>query len=310
MSDRFDGILEFAAAARLGSFTAASVELGMTKSAAARAVSRLEAHLGTKLMHRTTRRLTLTPDGAVWLKHCLAALGELNQGVDLIGNSQQVPSGRVRIDLPSAFGRQHVMPVLLELAGRHPALTFNVSFTDRRVDLMAEGIDLAVRIGVIEDSSDLVARLLGWQRMLICAAPSYLELHGTPRAVADIADHRCIVGWRSEHDAYWLLKQADGFVAPYQVPATHQISDHDALLSAVVAGLGLAQLPSWLAREALDQGRLVTVLDGVSGGELPISILWPRAGRLPARMRIVVNEIAKVVGGLGDGQSQIGRAHV
>jgi DNA-binding transcriptional LysR family regulator len=300
MSNRFDGILEFAAVARLGSFTAASAELGLTKSAVARAVSRLEGHLGTKLMHRTTRRLTLTSDGVVWLKHCLAALGELSWGEELVGSSRPGPSGKVRIDLPSAFGRQHIMPVLLELARKHPALTFNISFTDRRIDLMAEGIDLAVRIGVLDDDLDLVASPLGWQRMVICAAPSYLELRGTPRSVADIAHHRCVVGWRSEHDAYWLLKQPDGSIAPHRVPATYEIYDHDALLAAVGAGLGIAQLPSWLARGALDAGSIVTVLDGVSGGELPISILWPRTGMLPARLRIVVDEMIEVVGGLSD----------
>jgi DNA-binding transcriptional LysR family regulator len=166
--------------------------------------------------------------------------------------------------------------------------------------LRSEGIDLAVRIGMLDEDLDLVASPLGWQRMVICASPSYLKLHGTPASVVDIADHRCVVGWRSEHDAHWQLKQPDGSIARHRVPATYEIFDHDALLAAVVAGLGLAQLPTWLARDALDAGTIVSVLDGVSGGELPISILWPRTRMLPARLRIVVDEMIKVVGGPND----------
>jgi DNA-binding transcriptional LysR family regulator len=162
MSTPFDGIAEFVAVARLGSFTAAAAELGVTKSAVARAVSRLEERLGAKLLHRTTRRLTLTSDGEAWLEHCAAAMAELDQGEDVISVAQRAPSGRVRIDLPSAFGRLFIMPLLLGLVQRYPALMLNVSFTDRVVDLIGEKIDLTVRIGALDNTPDLVARPLGW----------------------------------------------------------------------------------------------------------------------------------------------------
>src|SRR5262249_12596772 len=156
MNTRFDGIAEFVAVAHLGSFTAAAKELGVTKSAVGRAVSRLEVRLGSKLIHRTTRRLTLTADGVAWLEHCMTALAELDNGESALKLARDAPSGRVRIDVPSAFGRLFVMPRLIDLAVRFPALMLAVSFTDRRVDLIAEGIDLAVRIGSLDDTPDLV----------------------------------------------------------------------------------------------------------------------------------------------------------
>jgi DNA-binding transcriptional LysR family regulator len=153
MDTRFDGIAEFVAVTRLGSFTAVAAEFGMTKSAVGRAVSRLEARLGSKLLHRTTRRLILTPAGEAWLEHCVAALAELDRGESALILARDTPGGDVRIDLPTAFGRLFVMPVLLEVAERYPALHLNVSFTDRPVDLVGENIDLAVRIGNLDDSA-------------------------------------------------------------------------------------------------------------------------------------------------------------
>lgn len=293
MNPRFDGIAEFVAVARLGSFTAAAQELGVTKSAVGRAVSRLEARLGAKLLHRTTRRLTLTGDGQAWLEHCMTALAELDNGENAIRLAHDAPSGRVRVDLPSAFGRLFVMPRLIELAARYPALMLAVSFTDRRTDLIAEGIDLAVRIGHLDDTPDLVARSVGVQQLVICGSPHYVEARGAPVSCADLAGHDCLVGWRHAHHAAWLLKQPDGSLAAQFVPVKHEIRDFGMLLSATRAGLGLAQLPMWLVAEDIRRGDLVTVLEGMSGGEMPVNLLWPRTPALPARIRVIVDELLR-----------------
>jgi DNA-binding transcriptional LysR family regulator len=290
---RFDGIAEFVAVARLGSFTAAAAELGVTKSAVGRAVSRLEARLGAKLLHRTTRRLTLTSNGEAWLEHCMTALAELDRGEQVVSAAQDAPAGRVRIDLPSAFGRLFIMPLLLDLATRCPGLALTVSFTDRRADPIREGIDLAVRIGSLDDTSDLVARSLGLQQLVICGAPDYLTARGAPLTPADLANHDCIVGWRNEHHATWLLKQPDGSVAPRAVPVKHEICDFEMVLAAARAGRGLAQLPLWMIEDDLQRGKLVTVLRGMSGGETPISLLWPKTPALPAKIRVVVDELVR-----------------
>ncbi|WP_271895978.1 LysR family transcriptional regulator [Candidatus Phyllobacterium onerii] len=305
MNTLFDGIPEFVAVARLGSFTRAAGELGVTKSAAARAVSRLEVRLGAKLLHRTTRRLTLTADGEIWLAHCVAVLAELDRGAESLTMARSEPSGRLRIDLPSAFGRLYMMPLLIDLAKQYPALMLSVSFTDRRVDLIAEGIDLAVRIGVLDDSPDLVARPLGVQQLVICGTPAYLEEHGSPGSAEDLAKHDCITGWRSELHAAWLLKQPDGTTAPHIIKVKHEFLDYEAMLTAVRSGLGLAQLPLWLVGDDLRRGTVATVLEGMSGGQLPINILWPRTQTLSARMRITINEIARAANAFAGSTPQV-----
>lgn len=277
--------------ARLGTFTAAADELGLTKSAVARAVSRLEARLDAKLLHRTTRRLTLTSYGEAWLERCVAALDELQRGESILKLAQNSPAGQVRIDLPTAFGRLYVMPVLLEVAARCPALQLNVSFTDRVVDLIDEGIDLAVRIGDPGDSADLVARKLGVDQMVICGSPAYVAARGAPRQAAELAHHDCIAGWHSARRTAWLLKQPDGSVVAHAVPIKHRVCDFEMVLATVKSGQGLALLPLWMVQDDLGSGRLVTVLDGMPADEVPINLVWARTPALPAKIRVIVDAL-------------------
>ncbi|MBZ9873239.1 LysR family transcriptional regulator [Mesorhizobium sp. BR1-1-9] len=293
MGTRFDGIAEFVAVTRLGSFTAVAAQMGMAKSAIGRAVSRLEARLGSKLLHRTTRRLTLTPAGEAWLEHCIAALDELERGESALTLARDTPGGEVRIDLPTAFGRLHIMPVLLDVAERYPALNLNVSFTDRRVDLIGENIDLAVRIGNLDDSTDLLARQIGVQHMVIVGAPSYLARHGVPRSWSDLAQHDCIVGRREGNRIAWLMRQPDGSTARQPVPVKHELQDFETVLMAVKAGHGLTQLPSWMVEDDVRGRALEIVLDGLSGGELPINILWPHTRTLPAKIRVTIDGLVQ-----------------
>lgn len=293
MDTRFDGIAEFVAVTRLGSFTAAAKELGVTKSAVGRAVSRLEGRLGSELLHRTTRRLTLTPAGEAWLEHCVAALAELDRGESALILARDTPGGEVRIDLPTAFGRLFVMPVLLELAERYPALHLNVSFTDRQVDLVTENIDLAVRIGNLDDSADLIARQLGVQHVVIVGSSSYLAKRGVPRLLADLKVHDCIVGRRQGNRIAWLLKQPDGSMARHAVSVKHEFQDFETVHRTVKAGHGLAQLPFWMVHDDIRDGKLKTVLDGMSGGKVPINVLWLRSEALPAKIRVVVDGLVR-----------------
>jgi DNA-binding transcriptional LysR family regulator len=293
MDTRFDGIAEFVAVTRLGSFTAVAAELGITKSAVGRAVSRLEARLGSKLLHRTTRRLILTPAGEAWLEHCVAALAELDRGESALMLARDTPGGEVRIDLPTAFGRLHVIPVLLDVAERYPALYLNVSFTDRHVDIVGENIDLAVRIGNLEDSTELLARQVGVQHMVIVGASRYFAKRGVPRSPADLKVHDCIAGRRQGNRLAWLLKQPDGSVARHAVSVKHEIQDFETVQRAVRAGHGLAQLPLWLVQDDIRDGKLLTVLDGMSGGEVPINVLWPRTKTLPAKIRVILDGLVR-----------------
>jgi DNA-binding transcriptional LysR family regulator len=201
----------------------------------------------------------------------------------------------VRIDLPTAFGRLLVMPVLLEVAERYPALHLNVSFTDRRVDLVGENIDLAVRIGNLDDAADLVARHIGVQHMVVVGAPGYIANRGVPRSQADLKVHDCIVGRRQGNRIAWLLKQPDGSIARHAVSVKHEIQDFETVQRAVRAGHGLAQLPLWMVQDDIRDGKLLTVLDGMSGGEVPINVLWPRTKALPAKIRVIVDGLVRGV---------------
>jgi DNA-binding transcriptional LysR family regulator len=292
-SDRFQGIAEFVQTARTGSFTAAATRLGVTASAVGKSVSRLEARLGTKLLHRTTRRLTLTQEGETYLESCLGVLDELESVEEGLATGRSAPVGKMRIDLPAAFGRRHVMPVLLDLARLNPRLDLAVMFTERTVDIINEGVDLAVRIGALGDDSGLVARRLGTQRLVICASPGYIAEHGAPVSADELTHRDCIIGWRRIARPTWLLKDAEGRVSPHEVHVRHELSDGQAMVEAVLSGCGLCQLPTWLIAQELKAGRLVTVLDQYAGGEMPIHAVWPKSRYMQPKLRVIIDALSQ-----------------
>ncbi|RKF22030.1 LysR family transcriptional regulator [Altericroceibacterium spongiae] len=293
LKDPFSGVPEFVETVRAGSFTSAGAQLGLSGSAVGKSVSRLEARLGTKLLHRTTRRLSLTPEGQRYFDGWSSILSDV-EGLEssVMADSGQV-SGRLNIHLPAAFGRRHVMPVLMRLAERHPALDLAVSFTERRANLVEDGIDLVVRIGTLTSDADLVARRLGRQRLVICASPAYLAGHKAPERSAELIDHDCIIGSRRDGvPPGWLLRQNDGEITSQVIHARHEFSDGDAMLQATLAGAGLAQLPTWLVAKSLASGALVSVLDDASGAEMPIHAVWPRSLYMKPGQRALIDLLA------------------
>lgn len=299
--NRFDGMSEFVATARSGSFTAAAAQLGMTGSAVGKSVSRLEARLGTKLLHRTTRRLTLTHEGEDYLETCIRVLDDLD-GIEAgLARGKATPVGTLRITLPGAFGRRHILPGLLDLAARHDRLDLSVMFSERTADIITEGIDLAVRIGEPGNDADLTARRLGTQRLLICASPDYLHRHGAPVDAAELTRRDCIIGWRRTPRPGWLLKDADGKPLRQEIHVRHELSDGEAMVQAVLAGAGLCQLPTWLIADHLASGALLPVLDQFAGAEMPIHALWPSSRYLQPRLRIVIDTLARLAAQPGSG---------
>ncbi len=290
-TDHLGGITAFVTTAQQGSFTAAAERLGLTKSAVGKSVSRLEDRLGLKLFQRSTRRLSLTPDGERFLNSCQNAIDILEQAeVELTSHICQ-PAGRLRVDLPAAFGRQRILPVLLQITRKYPELALTVTFSERFVDPIEEGIDLVIRIGELADSSGLVARRLTTQKLVICASPDYLFHHGEPVRADDLSEHQCVVGFRRNQPISWLLKDAEGQITRFIRPATHEFADGDAMLIATLAGCGLSQLPIWLVGHYLASGDLQEVLPGHSGGEMPISALWPKSRQLLPKIRYVIDTL-------------------
>jgi DNA-binding transcriptional LysR family regulator len=288
--ESLSGIATFVAVARSASFTAAGEALGVSKSAVGKAIARLEERLGVKLFHRTTRRLSLTTDGEAYYAVCAAALDVIGEAESNLGIRVGEPAGRLRVDMPAAFGRRVVLPVLLDIAARFPALQLTLTFTDRVIDLVEEGVDLAIRFGPLDDSSDVIARKLTSLRWAICATPSYLARYGTPASLAEVAAHRCIVGHRRGQPLSWHLCE-DGVATRFMPPATYQIGDADAMVDATLAGFGLCQMPLALFRRHIDDGRLLTVLDDFTGREIDVHAVWPRAVHLRPKVRYVVDAL-------------------
>jgi len=287
----FSGVVEFVETLRMGSFTAAGERLGLTGSAVGKSVTRLEKKLGTKLLHRTTRSLTPTPEGQRYFEGWIAILDEidsLEQGV-MAGNRQV--SGRLNVHLPAAFGRRHVMPVLLELAKQHPKLDLAVAFSEKRINLIDEGVDLVVRIGALEDDADLIARRLGRQRLVVCASPDYLARKGRPLLPNQLTEHDCILGSQRSAQPAWLFRRPNGDTFSQVIRGRYRFSDGDAMVAAVLDGMGLSQLPTWLINEHLATNALVTVLDDYAGAEMPIHAVWPRSRYLKPRQRIVIDAL-------------------
>lgn len=291
--DSFQGVITFVVAARSSSFTEAADRLGVSKSAVGKAIARLEERLGTQLFHRTTRRISLTADGDAYFAACSSALEEIGAAESGLGPGDREPSGRLRVDIPVAFGRRVVAPLLFEIANRYPALQLNVTFSDHLVDPIEEGIDLLVRFGEVKDTSGLVARRLARQRWAICAAPAYLARFGIPQTLEDLEQHHCIVGHRRGQPLSWRVSHG-GQNVRYAPPRSHQIGDGEAMILAAVAGVGLCQMPRCLFRDDLDAGRLTEVLGDYEPDPVDVHAVWPKVSHLRPKVRYVVDELVKV----------------
>lgn len=289
MGEKLNGIDVFVQAVEAGSFSMAAERLHLTRSAVAKIIARLEQRLGTRLFHRTTRAQSLTEDGQAYYEHCLRALAELDAGEAALDSGRREPAGRLKVSAPVLFGRHCVAPLLLELTKLHPRLDIDISFSDRVVDLVDEGFDLAIRVGALADSTTLQARQIGLQRMMVCASPAYLAAHGKPQRVADIASHAGVVYGRSGMRKAWVLRDEAG-EAQEVLPASRIVlDDMEAIADAAAAGMGLAWLPCWLATPYVHSGRLEMVVDCTRMLSTPIHAVWPQSRYLPARTRAAID---------------------
>lgn len=287
--------IAFAETAKHGSFAAAARELGGAPSTLAKAVARLEAALAVKLFHRTTRQVTLTPDGERLFQRCQRVLAEVEDLQAEAGGSAGSRGelvGLLRVDLPIVYGRRFVLPLLAALLRRHPRLELEMRLNDGWADLVRDRIDLAVRVGPLRDSS-LVARRIDEQAMVLCASPAYLAERGTPRRVDELDAHAA-VHFRlpsSGRNRPWLLRQRGKAVA-VEPPAAVRINDGEALVEAVKLGLGLCQLPDYMVQAEIARGELVEVLPGCRPEPLPVSIVLPSGRLQPPRVRAAIEALA------------------
>jgi DNA-binding transcriptional LysR family regulator len=292
--ERLDGITVFVEVVRLGGFARAAEHLGLTRSAVGKAMARLEARLAARLFHRTTRVQSLTEDGQIYYEHCLRALAAMQAAEAQMQSGRHDVAGRLRVSMPVLFGRHCIAPILLELARQHPSLELYLSFSDRPVDVLAEGFDLAIRSGVLgAESEGLRARKLVVQRKRVCASPAYLAAHGRPRGTAELSRHSILLYRRADRLNVWQLPDASGRVVDTPLTSRLQLDDLEAIADAATAGLGLAWLPEWLVRERLRTGALVSVLDDQPGATMDCYALWPASPHMPLRLRLAVDALVE-----------------
>lgn len=285
--DRLDLVQAFAAVAETGSFSAAAVRLGLARALVSKRVAALERRLGARLLARTTRRVGLTGEGSAFLPHARKILAEYQEGVDELARRRGEPHGRLRLSAPMSFGMRHLGPVLASFAEQFPALKIELTLGDRFVDLVEEGLDLALRIGDLPDSS-LIARLLAPIRIVLAAAPAYLDRHGAPREPAELARHRCLHYGYLATGQRWHLERA-GRRETVTVDDRFVANNGDTLAGAAEAGLGIVLLPTFILGDALRSGRLVRVLDGWEVPRFALYAVWPSGGRPPTRVRALVD---------------------
>lgn len=292
--DLFDGIIPFLATAEARSFGTAAKQLGVGTSAVSKAVARLEAELGVRLLHRTARNVSLTTEGETFLARCRVASAAVQAGREE-ASSRATPRGRLRVSMPTRIGRR-VLAALPNLLDRYPLLSIQAVITDRFVQLADENVDVAIRIGAVDDSRDVVMHRLRTSRWVTAASPRYLRRCGTPRSPSDLVDHACLrFVMQSGRPQDWRYV-VDGKAHAQTIDGRIVADDGDALVAAAIAGLGLVYAPDFLIGDELAAGDLVEVLQPHAPAGPDLSVLSPPGRRGAANVRAFVGLVREVIG--------------
>jgi len=289
MIDRMRDISAFVHVAEAKSFTTAAEQIGLSRSAIGKSVSRLEDRLGVRLLQRTTRSVSLTGEGAVFHERCVRLLADLDEAEAAMLSHSHAPRGRLRLELPVSFGRLHVSPILSQFMNKWPELSVSVSFNDRYVDLIDEGVDLAIRLGGSDDGR-LMTRLLAPHRLVTCASPAYLQSHGVPQNIDRLDDHSCLAFIHGGRPVDWRFN-VDGQIRTIAISGRFGATNAEALRDATLAGFGIARLATFLISDDLRVGRLLPVLDGLSVDGPAVRAVYPSSRHLSPKVRTFIDEL-------------------
>ena len=293
--DRIEQLHIFARVAHSGSFTQAADQLGLPRATVSLAVQQLESRLGTRLLARTTRRVALTQDGQALLERAQALVADMQELEQQFRPQGGALSGRLRVDMPSRIARRLVAPALPGFFALHPGVEVELGSSDRAVDLVQEGVDLALRVGT-PPASSLVARPLGQLRMVNCASPDYLARCGTPRSPQDLARHQAVnyASPTSGRVEPWEWQQA-GQVHTLVLPGSVAVNNAETYIACCLAGLGLIQVPAFDVREHLQSAELVEVLPDWPAPAMPMQLLYPHRRHLSRRLQVFSQWLAEVL---------------
>ncbi|CAB3641143.1 HTH-type transcriptional regulator PgrR [Paraburkholderia sediminicola] len=292
--DRLQAMQVFTRVVDTNSFTRAAETLDLPRASVTTIIQNLEAFLGTRLMHRTTRRLSLTPDGAAYYERCVRILADVEETEASFQSGNKKPHGKLRIDMPGSIGRLLVIPSLCEFHTRYPDIDLQLGLTDRPVDLLQEGVDCVVRVGALQDSS-LVARRIGLFEGVTCAAPSYIERAGMPTSLEDLENHKAVnyFSSRTGRTIDWAF-MVDGKEIEVKMKSIVSVNDADAYVTCGLEGFGLFQPALFMVLPHLRSGQLVEVLPELKPLPMPISAVYPHSRHLSPKVRVFVDWIAEL----------------
>lgn len=283
----------FMAVVDAGSFVAGGKAMGLSRSAAGKAVLRLEERLGTRLLNRTTRTLSLTDEGRIFYQHGLRIFATVDEAEASVAGTTGTPRGVLRLTVPDAFGRLVMLPLIRRYLADWPEVQVEMSFTDRIEDIVEEGFDLAIRIGVTTSDSRMVSRVVARFRALLCAAPSYLAERGEPENIDDLSAHDCLIFTSRNQRQAWRFPGEDGDWIKAPGHSRLRLDSGEALRDAAIAGLGIALLPDFLVARDLAEGRLRQVLPELRSGDVNIVALYPDKRLLEPRVRRFIDLITE-----------------
>ena len=294
--NQLDAMHIFVRVAELSSFTRAAEALDLPKASVSTAVQQLETMLGTRLLQRTTRRVALTHDGRAFYERCKDLLADMDELQSMFEQSPRSLRGRLRVDMPSGTARLHVLPQLPAFLAEHPQLAIELSSTDRRVDVLREGFDCVLRVGLPAEPN-LIARPLGRLRMINCASPAYLREHGTPRTLDDLAAHRLVhyvPTWGAKPFGFEYPDGSGGY-ANLPMEGALSVNSAEAYEAACLAGLGIIQVPAAGVARHLAQQSLVEVLPDLRAESMPVVLVYPHRRHLPRRVQVFMQWLGEVV---------------
>ncbi|HEV2431858.1 MAG TPA: LysR family transcriptional regulator [Burkholderiales bacterium] len=285
--DRLSAIQVFAQVVESGGFAKAAERLGLSTSATSRHVADLESHLQTRLLNRTTRRVSLTESGRAFYERAVQLLADLEEAEQEAARAAVVPRGTIRLTTSVNFGVRHLAPAIAEFLTRHAEVRFDVSLSDRVIDLIEEGFDLAVRIGTA-GSENVVARKLGETRLVPCASPQYLSTHSTPRTPEDLAAHNCFTYEYVTPRNVWRFRDNSGAERAVRIAGTLHSNNGDLLAEIAARGCGIVFEPAFIVGPEVRAGRLVPLLQEFTPPPVPIYAVYPSRKHLSAKVRTFV----------------------
>ncbi|MGE8498457.1 MAG: LysR substrate-binding domain-containing protein [Pseudomonas sp.] len=283
--NRWEGLDEFVAVAECGQFTAAAERLGLSSSQVSRQIARLEERLQTRLFYRSTRRVALTEAGQTFLHHCQRLQDAREEALRAVGDLNSEPKGLLRMTCAVAYGERFIVPLVTDFMTRHPQLRVDIELSNRTLDLVHEGLDLAIRLGRLQDSR-LVATRLAPRQMYLCAAPAYLQHYGRPHSLSELSRHNCLVGSTDQ----WSF-QVDGRESSQRIQGNWRCNSGQAVLEAALRGLGLCQLPDYYVLEHLRSGALVSLLDNHQPPDTAVWAMYPQQRHLSPKVRQLVDAL-------------------